>query len=202
MRLGFLGPCRGDLAVLRPLAELLLFEFHVDRAIYLGADDALERATKDWHERFQAPPDEPAFLREAALLAPDAPPEILEALIERDRKLHRLADLAMLPPPPSRAVEMFEDRVVLMVYDKSVLDEDDVANASIIVWGHAQDAQMRAIGPRVFLTPGSASASSGPHVALVERDEDAILCSLRDHTGKVTMEHRIPLTRGAKLGVQ
>src|SRR5262249_50251204 len=74
MRLGFIGPCRGDVGAMRPLAELLLFELDVARAVYLGADDALDRAIKGWPERFGAPSDEAAFLTEAALLAPDAPP--------------------------------------------------------------------------------------------------------------------------------
>ena len=36
MRLGFIGPCRGELDTLRALAELLLFELRVDRVVYLG----------------------------------------------------------------------------------------------------------------------------------------------------------------------
>jgi hypothetical protein len=202
MRLGFIGPCRGDVAALRPLAELLLFELDVTRAVYLGADDALDRAIKGWPERLQALSDESAFLAEAALLAPEAPPDILDALVERDRKLHRLADLAALPPPPARAVEMFDDRVVLMVHDKSVLDEDDVANATAIVWGNSAEPQLRPIGPRVFLSPGWVMSSAGPHVALVEHTEDGILAAVRDRTGRAVHEHRVTLSRTAKMGVQ
>jgi hypothetical protein len=110
--------------------------------------------------------------------------------------------MAALPPPPSRAVEMFDDRVVLMVYDKGVLDEDDVANATAIVWGNAVDAVLKPIGPRAFLTPGAVTAPSGPHVAMVEYSEEAIVCSLRDKTGKATQEHRISLARAGKMGVQ
>jgi hypothetical protein len=202
MRLGFIGPCRGDLAALRELAELLLFDLDVARAIYLGADDALDRAARGWPERLGAPADEAAFLTEAAVLAPEAPAEILEALLERDQKLRRLGDLAALPPPPSRAVEMFDDRVVLMVFEKGVLDEEDVANATTIVWGNSQEAVLKAIGPRVFLTPGWITGPKGPHVAVVEYAEDAIVCSIRDKTGKVVQEHRVALVRGAKMGVQ
>jgi hypothetical protein len=202
MRLGFIGPCRGDVGAIRPLAELLLFELDVARAVYLGADDALDRAIKGWPERFGAPSDEAAFLTEAALLAPDAPAEIIEALLERDRKRHRLGDLAALPPPPSRAVEMLDDRVVLMVYDKSVLDEEDVANATVIVWGHAPEPQLKPIGPRVFATPGWVTAASGPHVVLMDCRDDAIVCSLRDRAGQIELEHRVPLARGARVGVQ
>jgi len=40
-----------------------------------------------------------------------------------------------LPPPPARAIEMIDDRVVLLVHDKAVLDEEDIANAHLIVYG-------------------------------------------------------------------
>lgn len=202
MRLGFIGPCRGDPAVLRPLAELLLFELDVARAVYLGADDALDRAAKGWPERLGAPPDEATFLREAAVLALEAPPEALEALLERDHKLARLADLAVLPPPPARAVELLDDRIVLMVFDKSVLDEDDVANATVIVWGNAQEPMLKVIGPRVFLTPGWVTAKSDPCVAMLDCTDEAIQCAVLDKNGKIRFEHKIPLIRGAKMGVR
>jgi hypothetical protein len=202
MRLGFIGPSRGDIAGLRALAELLLFDVGVARVIYLGADDALDRASKGWPERLGAPVDEAAFLTEAAVLAPDAPAEAIEALLDRDRRLHRLADLAALPPPPARAVEMFDDRVVLMVYDKGVLDEDDVANATAIVWGNSPEAQLRPIGPRAFLTPGWITAPAGPRVAVIERTPDALACALLNRDGKPVVEHRVPLARAARVGVQ
>lgn len=202
MRLGFIGPCRSDVNAIRPLAELLLFELACDRVVYLGADNALDLAIRGWAERFGAPPDDAAFLTEAALLAPDAPPEIIDALLARDRKRARLADLAALPPPPSRAVEMIDDRVVLMVYDKAVLDEDDVANATAIVWGNAPEGLIKPIGPRIFLSPGVASAASGPSVATIELTDDAMLCVLRDGSGAVQKEHRTALVRAARVGVQ
>lgn len=202
MRLGFIGPCRGDLASLRAAAELLLFELDADRAIYLGADDALDRSIKGWPERLGAPADEGAFLTELALLAPEAPAEVLETLLSADRKVRRLADVATLPPPPSRAVEMFEDRVVLMVYDKAVLDEDDVANATVIVWGNAAEPVLRPIGPRLFLSPGLLNSAAGPAVALVDARAESVGCSLRDLKGAVRVEHTLSLTRGTRMGVQ
>ncbi len=202
MRLGFIGPCRGDVDALRPLAELLLFDLRATRVVYLGADDALDRAVRGWPERLGTPPDEKGFLTEAALLARDAPADVLEALVDRDRKLQRLADLAALPPPPARAVEMFDDRVVIMTFDKGVLDEEDVANASAIVWGNSRDPQLRGIGPRAFLSPGWITAPAGPHVGVIDQTDDAIVCTLRDKKGAVVQEHRIALARAGKMGVQ
>jgi hypothetical protein len=202
MRLGFIGPCRGDVANLRKLAERLLFEVNVERVIYLGADDALDKAARGWPELLGASASEDDFLRDAALLASNGPPEAIEALLDRDRKLQRLSDIAALPPPPSRAIEMFDDRVVLMVFDKGVLDEDDVANATAIVWGNSQEPVLKPIGPRVFFSPGWVTAPSGPHAGVLSHGEDGLMCSLYDKEGKRTLEQRIALTRNAKLGVQ
>jgi len=202
MRLGFIGPCRGDIVGLRALAERLLFDLDVPRVVYLGADDALDKAARGWPERLGAPPTEAAFLGEAALLATDGPAEAIEALLERDRKLQRLSDIAALPPPPSRAIEMFDDRVVLMVFDKGVLDEDDVANATAIVWGNSQEPVLKPIGPRLFFSPGWVTAPSGAHAGIVTYAEDALTCQLIDKDGKVAQEHRLSLVRGAKMGVQ
>lgn len=201
MRLGFVGPNRGDIDALRAGAELLLFELGVARVVYLGNDDALDRAAKGWAEALGAPPDEAAFLTEAALLAPDGPAEVLEALLERDRRAGRLRDVAVLPPPPGRAVEMIEDRVVLMVFDKGVLDEDDVANATAIVFGQGNEPLLKPIGPRLFVSPGPL-VQGGGHVAVLDVRPDSMACQICDAKGKVKQEHKLSLARGARMGVQ
>jgi hypothetical protein len=201
MKLGFIGPCRGDAIALRAPAELLLFELAVDRVVYLGADDALDRAIAGWAAKLGAPANESAFLDEVALLAADAPPEALQDLLARDRKARRLNDLAALPAPPSRAVEMLDDRVVLMVFDKSVLDEDDVANATAIVWGNAREPQLRTIGPRVFLSPGWIGVGTVSS-AVLELDGESLRCAIYDGAGSVKLEQRVPLARAGKMGVQ
>lgn len=202
MKLGFIGPCRGDINALRGPAELLLFELGANRVVYLGADDALDRAIAGWASKLGAPSDEGAFLDEVALLAADAPAEALQDLLSRDRQVRRLSDLAALPAPPSRAVEMLDDRVVLMVFDKGVLDEDDVANATAIVWGNAREPQLRAIGPRVFLSPGWIGVGGATHCALLEQEGDNLRCAIYDSAGAVKQEHTVTLARAGKIGVQ
>ena len=72
MRIGFVGPARGNVTRFRELCELLLFDLAVDRVVYLGADDTLDRAVKGWAAQLGAPADDVSFLTEVALLAPDA----------------------------------------------------------------------------------------------------------------------------------
>ncbi len=199
MRLGFVGPCLGDIRRLRELAARLLFDLKVDRAIYLGSDDALDRAVPGWAEALGAPADDEVFLSEAALLALDAPAEALDDLLARDARRQRLADLACLPDARDRCVEMLEDRVVLMVFDKSLLDEDDIANATVVAYGHAVKPDLRTIGARAFLAPGYTASGL---VGLLEDQADGLSLSLRGPRGEVVREAWLPRARNARLEVR
>lgn len=202
MRLGFVGPCKGDLSLLRSACERLLFEHGVARVVYLGNDDALDRALSGWREAMGAPADEGEFFDTAARLAVDAPAKVLDELLSRDKRASRLRDIGVIPTPPARAVEMFEDRVVLMVFDKGVLDEDDVANSTAIVWGHAPDPMLKPIGTRLFLTPGPLNHAAGPHVAVLDVTAEGVHAKVLDRDGGVKLEHKLSLGRGARMGVQ
>jgi hypothetical protein len=49
---------------------------------------------------------------------------------------------------------MLERYMVIAVHDKAELDEDDIANAHVIVYGKADAAAIKRFGPRTFFTPG------------------------------------------------
>ncbi|MEO0326623.1 MAG: hypothetical protein AAF447_27005, partial [Myxococcota bacterium] len=49
------------------------------------------------------------------------------------------------------------------------LDEDDIANANIIVYGHAEGPLLKRFGPRAFFTPGPLARGT---VGLLELDGD------------------------------
>jgi len=80
---------------------------------------------------------------------------------------------------------MLEKWIVLAVHDKAILDEDDVANAHVIVYGKSSDADFKRFGPRSFLTPGPVSkgrvgrislrADGGLDVALLDLDGQHVL---------------------------
>jgi hypothetical protein len=65
---------------------------------------------------------------------------------------------------------MMGDRIIIAVHDKAVLDEEDIANASLIVYGNGKEAELRRFGTRYFLTPGPAAAG---RVAVLELEEDS-----------------------------
>ncbi len=87
-------------------------------------------------------------------VAIDGTPQAIDALLESERAVRSLERLRTLPPPPARAVEMLGDRICLVVHDKKILDEEDIANAAVIVYGASPERLLKRFGPRYFFTPG------------------------------------------------
>lgn len=201
MRIGLIGPAAGNATLLREAAEFLLSDCEVDQAIYLGEDDAAQQVARIWGEEIMGgDASEEGFLQEAKRLAIQGDPDQLELLLERDAQRRRLAALRQVPAAPARAVEVMEDRVLLFVHDKATLDEDDIANASLIVYGKSREPALHRFGPRAFYTPGPLSYCT---VAVIEWREDAVLglSQYNPETGEPTGEETL-ITPGARLVVQ
>jgi hypothetical protein len=114
----------------------------------------------------------------AAALSEDA--RVIDRFLADDAGARRLLDVRRLPDPPARAVELLDDRIVLFVHDKAVLDEEDIANANLIVYGRAPEAQLRKFGKRAFFTPGPLAAG---RVGLVESGAEGFTLSVYDVSG-------------------
>lgn len=185
MRIGLLGPT-DDEAAFREAALFLLGDAEADQVVFLGDGETAERAIATWSRELGSDP-EIAFLDRAAALAARGTPDQLLALLEKDAELTRLAAIRKLPPPPARAVEMVDDRMVLFVYDKAILDEEDIANAHLIVYGKASESDLRRFGRRAFFTPGPLA---GGRVGVLESSEDGVTIALYDLGG-------VPLWREA-----
>ncbi|HJL16178.1 MAG TPA: hypothetical protein RMH99_11000 [Sandaracinaceae bacterium LLY-WYZ-13_1] len=171
MRIGLVGPANGDRQVLREALEFVLGDVDVDQAIYLGDDEeTVDAVLEAWREElFEGREPEGAFLDRAVELACEGSAEALEGLLTAEETARRLGRVRKMPPPPARAVEMLADRIFLAVHDKSVLDEEDIANSSLIVYGQSAEAQLKRFGPRYFLTPGPLSED---RVAVLELESD------------------------------
>ncbi len=200
MRIGLLGPALGDEAALRDAVEFLLGDAGVDQAIYLGEDeDTIERVMHAWaREIFGGEPGQDAFLERAVQLARAGTAEQIEELLSAEASLRRLAAIRKLPPSPARAVEMIADRIVIAVHDKSILDEEDIANAALIVYGKSDKAELRRFGTRYFLTPGPAADG---RVALLEVEEDGgVSIALFETSGLPVLREKMA-RRTAKMNV-
>ncbi len=186
MRIGLLGPGE-DEALFREAAKLLLAESDVDQIVYLGDATFLEDATERWVRELDVATED-GFLRRVLDVAMSGSAEDVDGLLARDTLTARLAQIRKLPPPPARAIELIDDRVVIFVHDKAVLDEEDIANAAIVVYGKAAEAGVRRFGKRLFVTPGPLE---GRRVALIEDDDDGAYVSLLDLTGRAVLRESV-----------
>lgn len=173
MRIGLIGPAEDEPTLLREAAEFLLNQVEVDQVVYLGAPATLRRVTEAWAQQvMQGPATFERFLDEAAKLALSADSQALDGLLARERERERLRALRGLPLPPARTVELFDDKVVLLVHDKAMLDQEDIANALLIVYGRSKQVGFHRFGPRAFFTPGPLKHG---RVAVLEPETDGQL---------------------------
>jgi hypothetical protein len=202
VRLGLLGPAEGDLAALARTAELLLNGARVSRAIYLGADEALEDTVALWAESLVGPDASDRGLWDRAFaIAAEGSPGQIETFLKSERARLRLKSLESLPPRELRSIEMFGDRVAVLVHDKALLDEEDIFAATFLVYGKSDGPLVKKIGPRWFLTPGPIGHGDGGAVVLDDAD-DEVVATFYDAEGRAVRNERLPAARLAKLKVK
>ncbi len=174
-RIGLVGAC-DDAPRLRRAFELLLRE-DCDPIVYLGPGDFFDAAVRGMPGARVATDE--MFLRAAAAVALRGNAQEIEGLLAAEKLAGKLARLRALPPAPALAVEMLEERLVILVHDKAILTEDDIASAAIIAH-EAPERGHRRIGPRHFVSPGPLDSDGGV-VALLraEAKGGASLCFAR-----------------------
>ncbi|GAC1351583.1 MAG: hypothetical protein NVS3B20_02830 [Polyangiales bacterium] len=199
MRLALLGPSQGDLPALARGAASALQTLHADSVVYLSSDGALDAVVEGWTELLGATP--PLAERVSAILDADA--ATIRAEIDRERAKRRLSLLRSLPFEDARSIEMLNDRLVLLVEDSAVLDEEDLLPASVIVFGLGP-AMLRRVGSRVFLSPGLPCHRSEGLLLLEEGGPGAVGLNVLhcDVDGQVKSREFIEATRSARLRVQ
>jgi hypothetical protein len=102
VRIGLLGPARGDAEAAREAIEFLLGDAEVDQAIYLGDDrEELDALVERWaDEAFGEAWDEDAFLRRAVEVAEGGDPRAIDSLLTRDAFVRKLGRIRTLPAHP------------------------------------------------------------------------------------------------------
>jgi hypothetical protein len=202
VRLGLLGPANGELAALARAAEFLLNGARATRAIYLGDDDALEETVGLWAESLVGPdPSDEGIWRRAFPVANGGSVEQIDAFLRGERARLRLKSLEGLPPVHLRTVEMFGDRVAVLIHDKALLDEEDILSATFLIYGRSDAPLMRRIGQRWFLTPGPVASPGGGALLLDDAGQE-IVGTLYDAEGRITRTEVLHADRGVKLSVQ
>jgi hypothetical protein len=197
-----LGPAGGELESLARSAEFLLNGARVARAIYLGADEALEETVALWAESLVGPKASDAELWDRAfLVVAEGSPAQIDAFLRGERARRRLKSLERLPEENLRSVEMFSDRMAILVHDKAVLDEEDIASAALLIYGKSEAPLIKRIGQRWFLTPGPIGCEGGGIIVLDDA-ADEVVATLYDSAGHASRSEVLTMVRTAKLGVQ
>jgi hypothetical protein len=193
MRFGLLGPCGGDLPILEQGARLLLFEHRADQVIYLGPDDALDRLVLDWAGRLVGgDASETGIFRRAADHCAEGAPDDIAGFVRAERERDRLKALRCLSGPAARTIELLEGRVAVLLYDKALLDEEDILPASLLIFGKSKEPLVRHVGPRVFICPGELAAGNGGVGLLSTVPTGELDLVLLEPGGSILETHSLP----------
>lgn len=204
VRLGFLGPlpnASSPPGAIEQAAEFLLTRQAVNRAIYLGADGGLETAVESWARRLVGDdPTDDAAWRRAANLAQRGTPAEIDEFVTAERTRLRLRSLESLPHRILRTMEMVGDRVAVLIFDKGLLDEEDIFAANILVYGKSDAPLIKKIGARWFITPGPLGPDGG--IIVLDDSEDEIRANLFDVSGELRATEILSLPKTTKLRIQ
>lgn len=183
-------------------AEFLLNGALVHRAVYLGVDGALDRAVAAWAEKLVGgdDPSDDAAWRRAANIALAGTPAQIDRFVGIERARLRLKSLETFPDREGRSVEMIGERVALLVHDKATLTEDDIAAASLLVFGSNPEPLVRAIGTRWFVSPGDLGTAGG--LAVLDDQNGEIEATLYDPTGRLLRTEVLGSRRGPRMTVR
>lgn len=202
MRLGLLGPADGDLAALERGARVLLDRERAERVIYLGQDDALDRVVLAWAERLVGgDPSEAALWGRSLERCATASAAEIDRFVGAERSRERLKALECLPKAPARTVEMFDGKLAVIVWDKALLDEEDIMPATLLVFGKSGEPVIRKVGARTFVSPGPLGAAGG--LALLDDDpaSGGIRVAVLDAAGGVKASDVASTARAGKMRV-
>jgi len=202
MRFGILGPANGDLQALEKAASHLLFDHAAEQVVYLGPDDALDRVVFDWAKRLVGddPSDGGIFARAAKSCGKASPEGILNH-VANERARERLKRLRCLPAPDSRTVEIIDGRVAVLLYDKGLLDEDDILAAVLLIFGKSDGPIVRQVGARTFISPGQISAGKGGAALLSDGVSGEVNICIFDPGGELVDSQKIAIPKTGKFRV-
>lgn len=189
MRLGVLGPAQGSLDALERAAQFLHRDLGVQRAVYLGLDGSLDALVARWAERLVGDdPGSQALWERAAERCADAQPHEIDAFLVAERERQSLAVFESVPSEKTRLVELLGGRVVVMIHDKALLDEDDIASASLMVFGKSKEPMVKQVGTRFFLSPGPLGEFG---ILVLEDQDDGVHLALYDGVCREVRRERL-----------
>lgn len=204
MRLAVLGPSQGDCQLLRRRAQFALQTVSATRVLYLGSDSLVDQVVADWAVELVGQPacQEGIWIR-AARDCPRATADQIDDFLQRERSLQRLREIQFLPDRSAKTVELVDRMVVMLLYDKANLTEEDLYSASIFVFGKSDTPIARWAGARFFVAPGPLSHNDGGLV-LLHCDDTGPVATWYNPQGRIAHETAIvaPKKSRAKFNIQ
>jgi len=174
---------------------MLICEFEADTVVCLAEDDAFRRFVAA-HK-----PDEGsrAIEQQVAQIAATGSPEEIEDVLRKLRGARYLGKLRVAPPAPRRAMEMLDDRIVIIVRNKTTIGEEDVINSNVVVYGDAKALMFKRFGPRCFFSPGPLGLG---HIGLLDDQSETggVVLKAIDLAGEIVWSEPIQ-GQGAKVMV-
>jgi hypothetical protein len=199
MRLALLGPAGDDKKSLEAAARFVLEQLRVDRAVYLGVDGALDDVVSAWaKELVGEDPTQQGVWARALRACAEAPPEVIDEYLAAEQDRRALRAFESLPDVATRAVEILAGALAVMIYDKSLLDEEDMLPARLLLFGKSRGPIVKQVGQRWFLSPGSFEEAG---VMTLDDDADGISLTVYDKHLDVVRTEQLTVLRGAKLKV-
>ncbi len=103
-----------------------------------------------------------------------------------------------MPGADTRLVELLNGKVAVMIHDKALLDEDDIASATYLVFGKSAEPLVKPIGSRWFLSPGPLESHG---IMLLEDGPDGVEMTLFDAQCREVRRERLSAGTSARLQV-
>ncbi len=195
MRIGFLGPAGDQLGLLERAASFLLSRERVTRAVYLGDDGALDRCVVGWARRLVGDdPTDDAAWRRASEMAVSGTAAQIDRFVAGERERLRLRALVTLPEEMPFAFETLGELGVAMAYDPTLLDEEDLAHANLLVMGDSDEPRLEEAGARWLLAPGRIGRRGGVAVLDVQKEPAVVTVYDLDEREIIRAELSAPRT--------
>src|SRR5262249_4916695 len=120
--------------------------------------------------------------------------------VDCERARLRLKVFVSLPSGSRRTIEILDGRVVLLVHDKATLDEEDIAAATLLVFGKSSEPMIRRAGSRIFVSPGPIAVAGGGS-ALLDDGAGGVRIEIINSAGQVTVHDPLAGTALSKTRV-
>jgi hypothetical protein len=199
MRLALLGPAGNDKKSLEAAARFVLEQLRVDRAVYLAVDGMLDEVVSAWAEELVGEdPTELGVWTRSFHACAEAPPETIDEYLAAEQERRALRAFESLPDAGTRAVEMLGGALAVMIYDKALLDEEDMLPARLLLFGKSRGAIVKQVGQRWFLSPGSFDEAG---LMTLDDDGDGVALTLYDKNLDLLRSEQLTMSRGTKLKV-